>query len=56
MGTTNYFVVDFGLCTDISNGPKVHLLGSPFWIPPEMIAQEPHGWQVHKLSPHIPCN
>lgn len=30
------FAVDFGLCTDVSSGPKQSMLGSPFWMPPEV--------------------
>ena len=34
--------VDFGLCADLSEGPVRKMLGSPFWIPPEMICKRPH--------------
>jgi serine/threonine protein kinase len=39
-------LIDFGLCTDFSNGPKQHTVGSPFWIPPEMIQNKPHNLKV----------
>lgn len=28
-------LIDFGLCSDISQGEVVHMVGSPFWMPPE---------------------
>jgi len=36
-------LIDFGLCSDASNGELVHMVGSPFWMPPEMIWKKPHG-------------
>jgi len=36
-------IIDFGLCIDLKSGPSRHMLGSPFWIPPEMIRREYHG-------------
>jgi len=38
-------LIDFGLCTDISDGPQIKILGSPFWTPPEMIYGLPHSYQ-----------
>jgi len=35
-------LIDFGLCADMSNGDQTKLLGSAFWIPPEMINRQPH--------------
>jgi len=35
-------LVDFGLCTDMTSGPELKMLGSPYWIPPEMINKKPH--------------
>eukprot|EP01127_Copromyxa_protea_P015365 TRINITY_DN4413_c0_g1_i1.p1 TRINITY_DN4413_c0_g1~~TRINITY_DN4413_c0_g1_i1.p1 ORF type:complete len:592 (-),score=136.70 TRINITY_DN4413_c0_g1_i1:84-1859(-) len=35
-------LIDFGLAADISNGPQTKMLGSPYWIPPEMILLQPH--------------
>eukprot|EP01130_Rhizamoeba_saxonica_P009053 TRINITY_DN3676_c0_g2_i1.p1 TRINITY_DN3676_c0_g2~~TRINITY_DN3676_c0_g2_i1.p1 ORF type:complete len:564 (+),score=110.64 TRINITY_DN3676_c0_g2_i1:112-1692(+) len=37
-------LIDFGLVADVSEGPRKKLLGSPFWIPPEMILGEPHSY------------
>jgi len=37
-------LIDFGLCADFSEGPVVKILGSPFWIPPEMILDQPHSY------------
>jgi len=35
-------LIDFGLCADLSTGDRIKLLGSAFWIPPEMINRQPH--------------
>jgi len=35
-------LIDFGLCADVSQGDKRKMLGSAFWIPPEMIRKETH--------------
>jgi len=35
-------LIDFGLCCDMSSGERTKLLGSAFWIPPEMINRLPH--------------
>jgi len=35
-------LIDFGLCADVSQGDKIKMLGSAFWIPPEMIRKETH--------------
>jgi len=39
-------LVDFGLCADFSDGPRNEMVGSPFWVPPEMIQNKPHTIQV----------
>ena len=36
-------LIDFGLCCDVTEGPRLQMLGSPFWIPPEMIKKHKHG-------------
>lgn len=41
--------VDFGLAADLSAGPQTKMLGSPFWIPPEMILLQPHDISVSFL-------
>jgi len=38
-------LIDFGLTVDISRC-RLHMVGSPFWMPPEMIKCEPHGFQA----------
>jgi len=43
-------LIDFGLCSDISQGRVVHMVGSPFWMPPEMILRQPHGLPVDVWS------
>jgi len=43
-------LIDFGLCSDISQGEVVHMVGSPFWMPPEMILRRPHGLLVDMWS------
>eukprot|EP01091_Cochliopodium_minus_P004807 TRINITY_DN1469_c0_g1_i1.p1 TRINITY_DN1469_c0_g1~~TRINITY_DN1469_c0_g1_i1.p1 ORF type:complete len:528 (+),score=163.97 TRINITY_DN1469_c0_g1_i1:129-1712(+) len=37
-------LIDFGLCKSMEDGPTTHMLGSPFWIPPEMIQKKPHSY------------
>jgi serine/threonine protein kinase len=46
-------LIDFGLCADISEGERTQMVGSPFWMPPEMIRREPHGCPVHYFPLHI---
>jgi len=48
-------LIDFGLCSDISQGEVVHMVGSPFWMPPEMIKRQPHGLLVDVWSYGICC-
>jgi len=36
-------LIDFGLAIEISKC-RVHMVGSPFWMPPEMIQCKPHGF------------
>eukprot|EP01128_Nolandella_sp_AFSM9_P003836 TRINITY_DN1689_c1_g2_i1.p1 TRINITY_DN1689_c1_g2~~TRINITY_DN1689_c1_g2_i1.p1 ORF type:complete len:606 (+),score=127.26 TRINITY_DN1689_c1_g2_i1:728-2545(+) len=43
-------LIDFGLCADFSEGPRVKMLGSPFWIPPEMIWGYPHSYPADVWS------
>lgn len=37
-------LIDFGLCCDMKDGPRKQILGSPFWIPPEMIKGKNHSY------------
>merc|ERR1711959_42771 len=39
-------LIDFGLCRDLRDGPQTHMVGSPYWMPPEMIKKQPHGLPV----------
>jgi serine/threonine protein kinase len=48
-------LIDFGLCSDISQGEVVHMVGSPFWMPPEMIKRLPHGLSTDVWSFGICC-
>jgi len=48
-------IIDFGLGSDISGGEIVHRVGSPFWLPPEMINHQPHGLPVDVWSFGICC-
>jgi len=41
-GSGHIKLIDFGLCAEFSAGPRVHMVGSPFWVSPEMIKKEPH--------------
>ena len=36
-------LIDFGLCIDVRTGPLTNMVGSPFWIPPEMVQRKDHG-------------
>jgi len=36
-------LIDFGLCCDTADGERLQMLGSPYWIPPEMIKKKRHG-------------
>eukprot|EP01123_Difflugia_compressa_P001529 TRINITY_DN11822_c0_g1_i1.p1 TRINITY_DN11822_c0_g1~~TRINITY_DN11822_c0_g1_i1.p1 ORF type:complete len:148 (-),score=16.84 TRINITY_DN11822_c0_g1_i1:33-476(-) len=36
-------IIDFGLCADLESGLKDNMVGSAFWVPPEMIRGIPHG-------------
>ncbi|KAL6072994.1 serine/threonine-protein kinase BLUS1 isoform X3 [Balamuthia mandrillaris] len=38
----NIKLIDFGLCVDVSGGPRRDMVGSPFWMPPEMVRRDPH--------------
>jgi len=39
-------LIDFGLCVDMSRGPQDGILGSAYWIPPEMIKGDTHSYPV----------
>eukprot|EP00026_Physarum_polycephalum_P001222 Phypoly_transcript_01223.p1 GENE.Phypoly_transcript_01223~~Phypoly_transcript_01223.p1 ORF type:complete len:568 (+),score=103.43 Phypoly_transcript_01223:1809-3512(+) len=39
-------IIDLGLCADLSVGFPTHMVGSPFWMPPEMIQCKPHNSAV----------
>jgi len=39
-------LIDMGLCAEFSNGPRYKMLGSNYWIAPEMIQNKPHYYQV----------
>lgn len=43
-------LIDMGLMCDFRNGPRTRTLGSPYWIPPEMILCQPHSFQVDVWS------
>jgi len=37
-------LIDFGLCVDLAEDEQPeHMVGSPFWMPPEMIQRRPYG-------------
>jgi len=38
----NIKLIDFGLCADLSKGPRVQMLGTAYWMAPEMIKRLPH--------------
>ncbi|KAK5579766.1 hypothetical protein RB653_009452 [Dictyostelium firmibasis] len=39
-------LIDFGLCEDIASSTPMHMVGSPFWMAPEMIQQKYHSTPV----------
>jgi len=43
-------LIDFGLCADFSEGPRLQMLGSPYWIPPEMTWGHPHSYPADVWS------
>jgi len=43
-------LIDMGLMCDFRRGPRTRMLGSPYWIPPEMILGLPHSFQVDVWS------
>eukprot|EP00020_Sapocribrum_chincoteaguense_P010498 CAMPEP_0170732764 /NCGR_PEP_ID=MMETSP0437-20130122/1725_1 /TAXON_ID=0 /ORGANISM="Sexangularia sp." /LENGTH=554 /DNA_ID=CAMNT_0011071021 /DNA_START=64 /DNA_END=1728 /DNA_ORIENTATION=- len=43
-------LIDFGLCTRADSHNLRHMVGSPFWMPPEMIRRQPHGLKVDLWS------
>jgi len=43
-------LIDFGLCVDISDGAKRNMVGSPFWMPPEMIQRKAHDFAADVWS------
>jgi len=36
-------LIDFGLCADLSKGDRVQVVGTPYFMPPEMVYYRPHG-------------
>lgn len=42
-------IIDFGLAISIDKC-RVHMVGSPFWMPPEMIQSKPHGFPADVWS------
>jgi serine/threonine protein kinase len=46
-------LIDFGLAENMSSGPKIGILGSPFWLPPEMVKLEPHHFSADIWSAGI---
>ena len=43
-------LIDFGLCTRADSHNLRHMVGPPFWMPPEMIRRQPHGLKVDLWS------
>jgi len=39
-------LIDFGLCVDVAPGPRNDMVGSPFWMAPEMVGRRPHSTPV----------
>eukprot|EP01126_Amoeba_proteus_P060847 TRINITY_DN80_c0_g2_i3.p1 TRINITY_DN80_c0_g2~~TRINITY_DN80_c0_g2_i3.p1 ORF type:complete len:535 (-),score=94.04 TRINITY_DN80_c0_g2_i3:500-2104(-) len=43
-------LIDLGLCCELETGPRTKMLGSPYWIPPEMILGLPHSFTADTWS------
>jgi p21-activated kinase 1 len=39
-------LIDFGLICDVSKKESTHMVGSPFWMSPEMVNRCSHGCPV----------
>jgi len=39
-------IIDFGLACDFHTGPRIQLVGSPYWLPPEMLLKQPYHTKV----------
>jgi len=39
-------IIDFGLCANISDGPRIQTLGTSHWMAPEMIMRHPHTTKI----------
>jgi hypothetical protein len=39
-------LIDFGLAVDVSDGPRFGMVGSPFWVAPEMIRGDAYTYSV----------
>ena len=39
-------IIDFGLAADMSLGKRIQMVGSPYWMAPEMVRGEPHSLGV----------
>ncbi|GAM18932.1 hypothetical protein SAMD00019534_021070 [Acytostelium subglobosum LB1] len=37
-------LIDFGLCASVEKGTSNHIVGSPYWMSPEMIKGDPHSY------------
>lgn len=48
MLSTNGFIklIDFGLCCEVLTGSRINMVGSPYWIPPEMILNKNYKYSV----------
>lgn len=42
----NIKLIDFGLCCEVLSGKRMNMVGSPYWIPPEMIRQKEYSYSV----------
>jgi len=46
----NIKMIDFGLCADLSSGPRAQMLGTAYWMSPEMIKRLPHSTKADVWS------
>eukprot|EP01124_Arcella_intermedia_P007260 TRINITY_DN1439_c0_g1_i3.p1 TRINITY_DN1439_c0_g1~~TRINITY_DN1439_c0_g1_i3.p1 ORF type:complete len:457 (-),score=96.17 TRINITY_DN1439_c0_g1_i3:47-1417(-) len=42
----NIKIIDFGLCANLSTGPKTQTVGTAYWMAPEIIKKTPHDYKV----------
>jgi serine/threonine protein kinase len=49
-GQGRVVIIDFGLCADLQEGSLTRMVGSPFFVAPEMVKREPYAFEVDVWS------